>query len=443
MKWKNGVKVVVIIVAVAFIMNYLLGVLNWKNATDNGIDIVEHFYETDEHTMDVIFYGSSHCFCTINNAILWDEAKIASYNFTAGCQNIGNTYYYMKESLKTQSPKVMVVEMYYVTNNGYGTQGDVYRNTLGLNWSLDYIKNAKYTAGKSAYNDTTTELTLKLPIIHSRYQELTSLDFVDKKYYNRGFRSSWLSNEFVTPEACVNDEIGVLSEENKYWIRQMKELAAENNIDLVLFTAPYILSPEAGFTYNALAEFCKEENIEYLDFNKRYLEIGFNYASDMWEKSHVNVYGSEKVTKYICDYLTERYTFESHASDERYEIWETNSLAWQHEKDNYRMKNINNLQEYILNMPTDGYIYFIGQQDDFIEGGRFQAVENGNHIEEKGMVDVSKETTIAFDENMVNIGGQEYPLGNASVTILLYDELLDELVDVVYCGDIASGELFR
>ena len=77
---------------------------------EDGILPMEVFYEQEPGSIDVMFYGSSHTYSDINPAVLWEEAGIPSYDLAGSLQPLWNTYYYMKESLKYQRPKVMVVE---------------------------------------------------------------------------------------------------------------------------------------------------------------------------------------------------------------------------------------------------------------------------------------------------------------------------------------------
>lgn len=48
----------------------------------------------------------------MNTGTLWDDFGIASFDLCGSIQPLWNTYYYMKEALETQKPKVMVVDMF-------------------------------------------------------------------------------------------------------------------------------------------------------------------------------------------------------------------------------------------------------------------------------------------------------------------------------------------
>lgn len=76
----------------------------------DGIYGMEKFYEQEEGTVDVLILGPSLAFADINTATLWSEYGISAFHLGGSIQPMWNTYYYMKEALKYQRPKVMILE---------------------------------------------------------------------------------------------------------------------------------------------------------------------------------------------------------------------------------------------------------------------------------------------------------------------------------------------
>ena len=245
---KRVMKVWVFILVGVLIFLPLTHVFLWKSSADVDTYNCEHFYNTPDDTIDVLFVGSSHCFCTVNNSVLWENYGIAGYNFSTACQNLGNTYYYLKEAFKTQSPKVVCVESYYFNKTGYSNTGDVYRNTLGLKYSKNYIDNAKFTLeayGKEGI--TLADLIFKWPIIHSRYSELSELDYNDYLYFQRGYRAAYENSVCAQPFTEEFTEVADVDEEAYEWVDKIIELVEENDAEIMFFAAPYILSQEKMF----------------------------------------------------------------------------------------------------------------------------------------------------------------------------------------------------
>ena len=123
-----------------------------------------------------MFYGSSHTYSDINPAVLWEEAGIPSYDLAGSLQPLCNTYYYMKESLKYQRPKVMVVELVRaIEDRDYIEEARTVTNTFGMKFSEEKVENLK----ASTAEENVADYLLGYPVYHSRYTELSRADFAD------------------------------------------------------------------------------------------------------------------------------------------------------------------------------------------------------------------------------------------------------------------------
>ena len=88
-----------VIGAVAILYN----VLSWKDTNGNYMSTTKQLYETDDNLIDVVFMGSSHCYCGIYPAVLWEDAGIAAFDMSTSGQDRNSTYHMLAELLKTQS----------------------------------------------------------------------------------------------------------------------------------------------------------------------------------------------------------------------------------------------------------------------------------------------------------------------------------------------------
>ena len=83
--------------------------------------IIDGFYAEKRNDIDVLFIGSSNCFCTIDPLVLYEEYGIASYDFASSSQSMDISLLYLKEALKKQKPKVVALEVNYLP--GQNTSG--------------------------------------------------------------------------------------------------------------------------------------------------------------------------------------------------------------------------------------------------------------------------------------------------------------------------------
>ncbi len=78
----------------------------------------EDFYAQPKKSIDMFFLGSSHSYRTFNPEIFDQALKIYSFNLGSPSQCPVTGYYVFKQALKTQQPKVVILEMFWLTFTG-------------------------------------------------------------------------------------------------------------------------------------------------------------------------------------------------------------------------------------------------------------------------------------------------------------------------------------
>ena len=70
-------------------------------------------YAQEENTVDMVFIGSSHSYCTFDPENFDKELGTLSWQLGTPLQHYDTSLYTLKEVYKTQSPKVVVLEFYW------------------------------------------------------------------------------------------------------------------------------------------------------------------------------------------------------------------------------------------------------------------------------------------------------------------------------------------
>ena len=134
-------KIIKLTIATVCFLGFLLLAFYIMNATmqvkyEDGVLSMQDFYQYPENSIDVLMLGSSHLGSNIDPTQLYEEYGIASYNLWGSAQPTWNTYYFLKEALEYQTPKVVVLETYVVAQDndttGYGT---LIKSTAGMKYS--------------------------------------------------------------------------------------------------------------------------------------------------------------------------------------------------------------------------------------------------------------------------------------------------------------------
>lgn len=308
-----------------FILGRTYGILAWKDTTGGYLSSIQQMYATDDNLMDVIFMGSSHCYCSINPALLWNRYGMAAFDMSVSGQDKDSTYYTLIEILKTQSPQIVCVDAYGLLFDRHAVLGNVYRNMLSMKLS----HNSNELIRSYVAEDEQMDYLLRWPIIHTRYRELGKYDFVqyEPSIYGRGFGFTAHTGYANAPEASTlscTDQIP-LSDKNKEWLDRLIDLSKEHDFELVMFVAPFAVSLWEQQILNGAEAYLAENNVRFLDFNKLAPELGLDYGTDFTDDMHTNYLGADKVTAYLGEYLLGIRDLADHRGDDTYYLWDLNT----------------------------------------------------------------------------------------------------------------------
>ena len=74
---------------------------------------MDDFYRLPENSVDVLFCGSSHVVFGMDANIISEMAGLNAYSIALIGQHLDYTCEYLEEALKTQSPRIVVVDAYH------------------------------------------------------------------------------------------------------------------------------------------------------------------------------------------------------------------------------------------------------------------------------------------------------------------------------------------
>ena len=140
MKIKNAAKIVIFCILFLFLLNRIYDIFSWKDTAGDYYSSMDSFYDLEKDMVDVLFLGSSHVYCSVIPAQLWEDYGMASFNMAISGQDLASSYYSFKEALKTQDLDVVCVDLYGCVFHGYLIEGNLYRNTLSRKLSFTSIE---------------------------------------------------------------------------------------------------------------------------------------------------------------------------------------------------------------------------------------------------------------------------------------------------------------
>ena len=320
---------------IAFIILFFCGlgllyrVFSWKDTSGDYYSSVNQFYTMKHNVVDVAFFGPSTTYSSINPAILWECRGIAAFNNAVSGQDRNASTYYVKEVLKTQSPKVIVLSASFLYTDHYAVPGNLLRNTLSLKESLNSVALINELVTKNDAVKGENEIKdyyLRWPIVHSRYRELKEEDFLPVAEYENclGYRYSSDSGDLEGLGDVSFDlsESTQISAENRQWIDKLKKLSEEHHFQLLILSVPTGLTAEQRICLNGCFQYLEEIGVPYLDLNFHLDEMDFVPATDMSDRNHYNMFGARKICNYLSDYLAQNFSLPDRRGQKGYERYE-------------------------------------------------------------------------------------------------------------------------
>ncbi len=367
----NFIKALIIIATAVLITVGLSKILLLKS--EDGVNQMQALYRQPEESIDVFFVGSSKVYCDIATGVLWDNYGIAAFDLGGAEAPSWVSYYMLKEALKTQRPKVICYEVSASAMFSFLTQADNWAtdNSYGMKWNSNRIDNLRVNSQEDEFYERLNPFN----IMHGRYKDLCENDFRnirDTANY-KGFDPRDRSIDINTPATNDITETEPCTEKEVEYIGKLIDLANSEGIPILLFASPYDLPENHRKILNYVFEFADSKGVEYIDFNKRYDEIGMDFSHDMADTGHLSYSGNYKFTNYFGGILKEKYNLPDRRGDARYVSWDWDSSLQQFERVDSKINSSEDAIE-VLTLAQKGYIVF------GISNGTAVIVDDGEEV---------------------------------------------------------------
>ena len=306
----------------------LSNVLRRKTAGET--DQVHSFYSIEKNSLDVLFFGSSHLYYGVQPNVLWKEQGITSYVMGTPEQTVATSYYLLKEAFRYQKPKVVVLESYYLWNKRkYKSEERLRQAFDGMR--LDSVK-AEMLEAMLPEADWKEKFTYLVPFMkyHSRWTELENEDF-HSNAFQKGARIDYTVKELEDPGI---PEASSVPDNSLYYVKKIEELCRENGAEFLMFAAPFGIETDRerydrrqGLNL-ALEKELEKDGVPFLFYQRDYPEV-IDFATDFRDKTHLNTYGAEKLTKHLGAYLAGKYNLTDHREEAAYASWNDDLVKYE------------------------------------------------------------------------------------------------------------------
>jgi len=286
------------------------------------------FLQEKRNSTDLLFFGSSLAYCDVAPAAIWEESGLRSYVMAGAEQTIPISYYYLREALRTQTPRAVFVE---VTGVIYKRHTSFTKVNIGY---MPWGENRLQASLHETEDGLLPGLLFPLYFYHSRWNELTADDF---RTGLLGYRADDLVgytclHEYVPmegPETRSYEPDEKNYNRNLNYLTKIASLCRERGIQAVFYLAPTVGQLPADVVDDLRAKVAGMDGALFWDGNEDYDDLGIDPTRDYYDKFHFNVSGAEKFSRYLADWTKRNLSLTPTGED---------SALWQKRADALRTK---------------------------------------------------------------------------------------------------------
>lgn len=278
--------------------------------------------------IDTLFLGSSHCYRSVDPALVDETLGLSSFNAGSSQQLPDGSYYMLQEAAAHNDLKTVYLEMFY-TGYNQGASTDVplacYLLTDFMTWNsprryaylwemgglaamADLLLPARHGVASPAAMPALWKAKLTDGYDPGNYRYVTYPD-TGEAYRGNGF----VYTEGVAQDGYATlrdvDPAAPLSDFGWDYLTRTAEFCRQQGIRLVLFAAPlpsaYLSNTQNYQAYvDAVRQFAEQYGTVYWDFSlyrdAKVMDLG---GGDFSDAHHLNGVGAEKFTAALCQVM--------------------------------------------------------------------------------------------------------------------------------------------
>lgn len=320
---------VIIIIAVA-----MMGSVDVTfGAVSDDRQAVNKFYNEKKNSLDGIYIGASAAYRYWAPTRAFKKHGMAVYCYGSNSMPISAIKYIIKDTLKTQNPEFIIVEVRNITKIARNT------TTASIKSVTDYMPRsgnrgdtieALRAFGKKAganistksklYYDPLTSLTSQSK--NAKYK--SDLAYVKRMGEFKGFPVTTVSGKRTSVrQSGFTTKRSRLESYYKSAMNSLLYYCDKLSCDVIFVANPHIVKSDRQSKINTALNMAKKRGYKTINLNRAAAvkTIGLNYKNDFYDPRHVNIKGAIKYTDYMAGRLDKMYKLTDHRGDANYDGW--------------------------------------------------------------------------------------------------------------------------
>lgn len=324
---------------------------SFPNDADKGDGV--SFHNMPENSVDILVLGSSHSQYSFCPPYFYQDTGLYSYVLGSACQPLPISYKLLREALKTQHPKLVVLEVFtalpmkemcddiscYIIPAFAMTGEEKYQTLKDLPQESQDTYLNPFVATHNKWREDGTKL---INIYNKSKEKITNL--FNDQVPNINKVSGSFGYVDVYPELPVEnywyatntyEDVGLdLNPTDEEALNDIWALCQENDIELLLYKTPIDSLDNDNLTYlHRVWEWAERNGIPYIDFVEKSPNIKF-YMCIHSNSFHSYITGASVITGDLAKYIKQNYEF-NHTINEDLES------KYQFSERNYVLSSLN------------------------------------------------------------------------------------------------------
>lgn len=306
-------------------------------------------YGERNNSLDMVYIGGSACHKYYYPLRAFENYGIASYNYSAA--SIQPELYKMmiKEILKSQNPKLIVIDARAFQYRKESLEQDylevAYRKVLtGMNPSKDKFEFIEKNIGNGKYlEDEKTSYYFDIIKYHRDTKGILINDSIKmafnlyKNPYKGADITSVVEKQQKNKKYNTNEKEPITTTSEEILMDLLKYIET-TDCKYLFVVSPYIEQENEKKNFNYIEEIVTKSGHNFLDANDFYEEMNINFENDFYDHAHANIWGAEKYTDFLTQYIKQNYSLPDRK--EQYQDWNELLPNWNMQVQ--KTKNTNN-----------------------------------------------------------------------------------------------------
>ena len=275
----------------------------------------------EEDPLDMIYIGGSAAFCYWYPLQAWNEYGFTSYNLGSTSIQAENILYLVKHALKYQKPKLFVIGMRpFAEYSNTGYEAGLRYTSDALDLGIDRLRLIRTYYDRRLVEAEISSVYVDIAKHHSRYDLLASPEawaLMDNEgeplYKGANVKIDYYYLDELPPANAENrGELELRAYDTLY---ELLDFCIEKDLNVLFVVSPYILRQEDYTMFNTMDDIVTSYGYQFLNANEYFEEINLDVTRDFTDEGHVNVFGAEKYTDFLGNYIVENYDLPDHRAE--------------------------------------------------------------------------------------------------------------------------------